>query len=691
MKLSSQSAPLRRALRGVFACALCFAPAAAPRAHAQDGQSRQPAAAPQPQAATTQLASGAQPAQTERERRAQAYAKLLEGQRYFSGVRNGNLTVEAVRRAQSAFQRAAELDPTLAEARTALAEIHLYVLDDQQQAEAEGLAAARVNPDNLGAHRILSRVYALRSKLGDDSFDRAGADKAVAELREVVRLSPNDAEAWALLAELHLRQGRDAEAVEALRKWVTLPAAIEGRFYQIVTRGRELSPDAANGRLAETYLRLNRPAEAVTAVRNALAIEPDNQRYLEILGEALESTGGADQSTINELGRIVAQQPQNAVAVGMLARAQARAGRVDDALATLRAGAAAVKPGNDRGQLNLQLQLAQTFEDAERYDEAVGVYEQMLTARNIKDAPLYADRDRRFASLVLTSIIGLRQRAGNAAEASASVERMRRLLGSADPAADIQNVNLLRTQGRREEALEAARAARRRFPDEARLLRLEAFTLADLGRVDEAVALIRPRLKGGPDDYEEYLVLSNLLMSAGRGKEAVEAARQALGLASAEEPQQATNALLLLSSAQERAGDTKGSEETLRRILAKEPQNATALNNLGYFLAERNDRLQEALEMTQRAVRVEPTNPSFLDSLGWVYFKLGKLPEAERYLGDAARRNPASATIQEHLGDLFQRLGNPEKAKSAWRKALSLTVEAADTNRIKAKLNETNK
>ena len=91
--------------------------------------------------------------------------------------------------------------------------------------------------------------------------------------------------------------------------------------------------------------------------------------------------------------------------------------------------------------------------------------------------------------------------------------------------------------------------------------------------------------------------------------------------------------------------------------------------------------------MIERAVRAEPSNPSFLDSLGWVNFKLGKLKEAERYLSDAARRNPASATIQEHLGDLFKKLGQEEKAQASWRRALSLTAESADTARIKAKLN----
>ncbi|HEX8687466.1 MAG TPA: tetratricopeptide repeat protein, partial [Pyrinomonadaceae bacterium] len=256
-----------------------------------------------------------------------------------------------------------------------------------------------------------------------------------------------------------------------------------------------------------------------------------------------------------------------------------------------------------------------------------------------------------------------------------------------DPTADLQKVEFLRSHAKREEALEAVRAGRRRFPEEVRLLRQEAMTLAELGRAEEALGLLRPRLKGNAADFEEYLFISSMLISAGRGGEAVEAARKALALASAEEPGQATNALIMLSSAQERAGDTKGAEATLRDVLAKDADNPTALNNLGYFLTEHNERLEEALGMIERAVRAEPQNPSFLDSLGWVYFKLGKLKEAERYLSDAARRNPTSATIQEHLGDLFKKLGQQEKAQASWRRALSLAAEAADTARIKAKLN----
>jgi tetratricopeptide (TPR) repeat protein len=639
---------------------------------------------------TTPTQTSAQPQQQQlspRERRAMSYAKLLEGQRYYEAVRSGTLPVNYLQRAQEAFQKSAEFDPTFAEAHTGVAEIS-FLLDDFARAEQEGLAAVRANPDNYGAHRVLSRVYTFKSGLQEGKTDRAIADKAVAELREIIRVRPRDAEAHALLAEFYIATGREKEGIEALRKWATLPASVEGRFYQVVT-GRELAPDAANACLGELLLRAGRTGEAIAAIRAAIAIEPDNAAYMQLLSDALEAGGAADQNVIGVLRSVVAQNPQNHAAVQTLARAQARAGSVNDAAETLRAALAAVKPGDDAGRVQLQLQLAEIYEGAARYDDAVAIFEELLKSRNIKDTPLANARDRQFAVAALSSIANLRQQAGQSDEALATFERMRRLLPASDPTADLQKFEFLRTNGKRAEALEVLRSVRQKMPEDVRLLRFEANTLVELGRVDEGVGLIRARLKGDADDYEEYLYISSLLINAGRGTEAVEAARKALALVPADDSTRANNALLLISSAQERAGDVKGSEATLRQILAKEPENATALNNLGYFLVERGERLDEALGMIERAVRKEPGNASYLDSLGWAYFKQGKLSQAEKYLSDAARRNPGSVAIQEHLGDLFQKLGQKEKATGFWRKALSLASEATDSARIKAKLGET--
>ncbi len=121
-------------------------------------------------------------------------------------------------------------------------------------------------------------------------------------------------------------------------------------------------------------------------------------------------------------------------------------------------------------------------------------------------------------------------------------------------------------------------------------------------------------------------------------------------------------------------------------MLKDDPKNSTVMNNLGYFLAERNERLDEAIELIQKALKHDPGNASFMDSLGWAFFKQGKLSEAEKYLTDAARRSHSSAAIQEHLGDLYSKQQQKEKAVTAFRKAKSLAVDKVTVARIGAKL-----
>jgi len=436
-------------------------------------------------------------------------------------------------------------------------------------------------------------------------------------------------------------------------------------------------------------LKAGRTAESVDAIRRALAINPESNQYLALLGEAIDA-GGDEKVAITELQRMIVANPANLAAISLLAHAQARSGKVDEAVATLRAATTA-RTGDTR-ELLLQRRrlvddLAGVLSDALRYDEAITTYEDVLKARGVTDKPLTADSDKEAARPTLERILNLQRQAGRLDAALATAERMRRLLGTNDPRADFYSITVLREQGKRREALNAVRAARLKFPDMAEFLSLEAETLAELGQIEEGAALLRARITGRvEEDYPAYLSIANLYLQAGRGKEAVEAARKALALVPPGNSQLLTQSLIMLSSAQERAGDTKGAEESLRRILSKSPNDATALNNLGYFLTERGERLPEALDMIKRAVKSEPTNPNYLDSLGWVYFKLGQLDEAERHLNDAARRNTRSSTVQEHLGDLHHKRGQLEQARAFWRKAIGLTTDASDITRLKAKI-----
>jgi tetratricopeptide (TPR) repeat protein len=689
-----------RLAAAALACAACLSSAATP-ARAQVTRGRLAAQAapqatptpekPKPNNNASVLAQPgapvkAQPLVATREARAKAYAKLLEGQRYVSRAKStGGISREGLATAQEAFREAARLDPALAEAHTALAEIAFFFLDDSAMAESEAQAAVKIDADNFGAHRLLSRLYSLRAGLDQSKLKREDAARAISELKEVLRLDATDPEALALVGEFYHLTGREPEAIEAFKRWVGAPATVDTRFYQVVTQGGELSSDAALARLAEAYLRAGRTGEAVAAIRQALAASPDNRNYLALLEEAIKQ-GGDTGGAIDELKRMVAANPADAEANAMLARAQARAGKTDDAVATLRAAVAKSAKGS-KEQASLTDALAQVLSDAMRYDDAIAAYEELLKARGIGDAPLVADSDKQFAAQYLQEILKLQRQAGRDAAALATVERMKRLLGANDLMSEFYQIDLLREQGKRREALDAVRAARLKYPENPSLFRLEASTLAELGRVDEAATLLRSRLNNNfENDYSINASLVQVFIEAKRGKEAVETARKLVEMTPAQQPALMAQSLVLLSSAQERAGDFKGAEESLRKILVADPSNATALNNLGYFLTEHDERLPEALEMIKKAVDAEPTNGSFLDSLGWVYFKLGRLDEAERYLSDAALRSPRSATIHEHLGDLQQKRGNGDQARASWRRALTFTTEPGETNRLKTKI-----
>lgn len=385
-----------------------------------------PTSSPAAQTKPATPSAAQQEPKTERERRAQAYAKLLEGQRHLSNLRRDG-SPATLRLAKQAFQDAATLDPTLAEAHTALAEIAFYYPpQDFEAAAREGTTATRVNPDNFGAHHLLSRLFTIRSGLREGNLNRASVDLAIRELKEVTRLDKNNAEAWALLGEFYQATGRTEESLNALRHWAAAPASSDTRFFQYMTN-RELSPDAAAARLGEGLLSAGHSAEALAAIRRAIALNPDNKEYGELLGQVIEAGGIDDKVAIAELQRMVAADPANIETVELLARVQARSGRLDEAAATMRA-AIARQPKGDRERLILRTFLAQLYVDALRYIDAIAVYEEQLKEQGIGNTPLTTDEEKAVASRILQRMIEVYKRAGRASDVNATIERMRRLL-----------------------------------------------------------------------------------------------------------------------------------------------------------------------------------------------------------------------------------------------------------------------
>lgn len=635
-----------------------------------------------------------------RERRQQAYAKLLEAQRYIWGtnrMRSQVAVTTAYRMAKQALQKAVELDPTLAEGYTALAEISLTAPGDIEEAIMLSDIAIKLNPDNFGAHKILARVYTIKSRLNNEPIDPAAAQKAIAEWREVARLDPRNAEAWAFLSEFYAKTNKNQERVDALRKWMSSSAALENRFYRIIMGAQEnLSPENASLKLGEALVETGQTTEAVEILSRAVADAPENVEAVELLRRAL--TDGKAQSTnatLESLQQAVFANQANTVLVDLLAGVQVRMGKTDDAVKTLKSSIQ--NNSSDKNSVaNLQVSLGDIYIQANRPAEAITAYEDSLKTFGITNSPLTTEEEREFATKVFEKMIQAYKTSGKVNEARATIERARLVLGNSELFSDKQLVSLLRETGKKNEALQAVREMRKKNPEDYSLLRLEASMLTEMGKVDEGVTLVKSLITSSGqktpspyyDNFSNYLFISGLYSQANRSNDAILSARQAQQIAENNERRQIAE--LMMATAQNQAGDFKNAETTLRKILRETPENPIALNNLGYFLLERGEKMDEAYALIQKALKIDPKNPSYLDSLGWANFKLGKLDESERLLKEALLLNPSSPNVYEHLGDVYEKQGKMELAKEAWQKALLLSDNSQAALRLKSKIQKNN-
>lgn len=88
------------------------------------------------------------------------------------------------------------------------------------------------------------------------------------------------------------------------------------------------------------------------------------------------------------------------------------------------------------------------------------------------------------------------------------------------------------------------------------------------------------------------------------------------------------------------------------KSLELDENNVTSLNGLGYVLATENRDLTKALSCCKKAVQNSPDSAACLDSLGYVYYKLGLLRDARKYLEMAEQIDNDNEIIAEHIREV---------------------------------------
>ncbi|MBL9094576.1 MAG: tetratricopeptide repeat protein, partial [Planctomycetaceae bacterium] len=220
-----------------------------------------------------------------------------------------------------------------------------------------------------------------------------------------------------------------------------------------------------------------------------------------------------------------------------------------------------------------------------------------------------------------------------------------------------------------------------------------ALSLEFAGKTDEALAMARKAAEFGEGALRFESRIPWILYHAKRYQEAAEAYQELIKKFDADHKSDEDRGLLrearlALSNIYVMLDDVGRAEQPLEEILDEFPDDVGALNDLGYIWADQNKNLGKSLEMVLKAVAKEPNNRAYRDSLGWVYYRLGRFPEAvvelELAVKGASGDEEPDGVILDHLGDALAGAGRVEEARKAWRRAEAFFAKADDKTKLAA-------
>jgi tetratricopeptide (TPR) repeat protein len=586
---------------------------------------------------------------------------------------------DLVTKAIEQYRLALEADPTSEYLSSGLAE--LYARTGRiRDAVSEAQELLKRDPQNLEAHRLLGHIY-LRS-LGDMQGGNGSENVlklAIEQYQEIVKLDPKSVDDHIMLGHLYHASNQAQKAEEEEKTAVSLApdseeAVIElARLYAEEGNGTKAAETLAAvpeaNRSAKLYLMMGGVYDeqkdykhAIDSYQRAIALDRDNLDAIRGLAGSLTNDGQTEKAL--EQYKIIADaNPEDASSYIRMAEIYRKQGRLDLALENLKKAGSIVKDDE-----RISYELAEIYQAQGRYDEATQQLQGLLKSTEKPDNK-YSQEETENRAIFLERLGSVYRDNNNESLALETFQKML-ALGDENAKRGYQEIiDTYRQAKQWQKATEAAKEATEKLPNDRDLKMVYAGQIADMGQSDRALQEVKSLLKGTPGDREVYVNLATMYSRLKRWPEAETALDKAEQFSVKREEKEAVE--FLRASGYERQKKYEQAEELFRRILTETPDNSAVLNYLGYMLADHGVKLDEALTMIKKAVDLEPANGAYLDSLGWAYFKLGKYDLAEDNLVKASQHLMGSdPTVQEHLGDLYQRTGRLKLAASHWERAL---------------------
>jgi len=570
----------------------------------------------------------------------------------------------------------------------------LAALDDAAGVEAALLEMKARFPDDPAADDALLRWYVARNETAKAEKllrDRIGASEGdAAAVVDLLRFIASTRGPQAALgeAEAQIAAGATAIEVEAARN--ALRFDLGDRDGAIADLGQAVAAaepsDAvrdAKAALAEMMNRNGNATGARALVEEVLAEDSGNVLAVRLKATALIAADAVGEA-INLLRGALEQNPRDPALMTLLAQAHERNGSRDlmrDMLAR-----AAEASGN-------------APEESVRYAQVLVQDGNLTTAENVlitalRTSPGDVRLLARLGDVYLR--MGDWGRAGGVADAleetggaeakAAAISLRAAAVGGRESAEDAlaflsemagkgegglaTRVALIRAQlqqGRTEEAVAGAEDLAADFPGDRGVRFVAAYVLDAAGRRGEAEAAYRALLADGSEPRIWLALYKNVQSDPARFDEAGEILAQA----AAASPESAEIRWALAGHA-ERKGDIEGAIAIYEKLYAEDSSNPIVANNLASLLAgyRTDDESLARAELIARRLRGSDV-PAFQDTYGWIAFRRGNVEEARAELEKAAAALTGDASVQYHLGMVYEALGMKPEALARFDRAVA--------------------
>ncbi len=429
----------------------------------------------------------------------------------------------------------------------------------------------------------------LSTRKGQALYHLARFQEAVSAFDEALRLDPSAADASRYRGSSLRLLNQHENAVTALQLAIDLDAS----------QSRE--PDAwTHAELGDALRLLNRHREAEAALKKAISRREDYQWALARYGETLRVLGKYDEAA-QALEEALRLNAKDSWVWGALGATRMNLERYRSALEALEK-AVTLNPKDDWswGYKGMVLRMSNRFQKAmEAYDRALEL--------NPKAAWVCVEKG-----------VALRQQGNDGFRRALPILEQAVQLEPQYGWAFSQLGTVLYGLGRYEEALQAVDRGFAFDPSMTWARNLRALILERMGSPEEAQKAHREALKDRLDP-RAYVERGGEYSSLGAYELAILDFKEALRL----------------------KGDF-----------------VEAYNSLAWLYVDSlNDHLEEATELAEKAVELarkkekedEMLEGKTLDTLGWSYYKRGMLEKALPLLEEAARLNPESLEIEDHL------------------------------------------